>query len=86
MQDLHFNEEIKNDVISVIKDPFIQENIIGITIRYRVDEWLTKKPQWYVRVEFQNGNTKGEHYSPNRESMEEVLIDLKQILDSVKNK
>jgi hypothetical protein len=86
MQDLHFNEEIKNDVISVIKDPFIQENIIGITIRYNGDGWLNQKPYWYVRVDFKNGNTKGEHYSPNRESMEEVLIDLKQILDSVKNK
>ena len=86
MQDLHFKEEIKNDVVSVIKDPFIQEKIKGITIRYNGDTWLNGKPHWYLRVEFENGNTKGEQCSPNRESMEEVLVDLKQILDSVKNK
>ena len=84
MQDLHFKEETKNDVVSVIKDPFIQENIIGISIRYNGDGFV--KPYWYVIVEFKNGNTKGEQKSPYRDSMEDILIDLKQILDSVKNK
>lgn len=84
MQDLNFKEETKNDVVSVIKDPFIQEKITGISIRYNGDCY--PKPYWYVKVEFVNGNTKGEQCSPHIESMEEVLIDLKQILDSVKNK
>ena len=85
MQDLNFKEETKNDVVSVIKDPFIQEKIKGIIIRYNAT-WFNQKPYWNVRVEFENGNTKGEQCSPHRESMEEVLVDLKQILDSVKNK
>ena len=39
-----------------------------------------------IKVEFANGNTKGEQMSPYRDSMEEVLLDLKQIMDSVNNK
>lgn len=82
---LDYKEETKNNVISVIKDPFLESNIRGISIRYNGDT-VFNKPYWYVLVEFKNGNTKGEQTSPHRESMEEVLHDLKQILDSVKNK
>jgi hypothetical protein len=83
---LNYNEETKNNVVSVIKDPFIQENIKGITIRYNGDTLYNQKPYWYVKVEFRNGNTKGEQSYPHRDSMEEVLLDLKQIMDSVNNK
>ena len=84
MSILNYNEETKNNVVSVIKDPFIQEKIVGISIRYNGDGY--PKPYWYARVEFKNSNTKGEQMSPYRDSMEEVLLDLKQIMDSVKNK
>ena len=84
MSILNYKEETKNNVISVIKDPFIEEKIVGISIRYNGDGY--PKPYWYVKVEFVNGNTKGEQMSPYRDSMEEVLLDLKQIMDSVKNK
>lgn len=84
MSILNYNEETKNNIISVIKDPFIQEKIVGISIRYEGGGY--PKPYWYTKVEFANGNTKGEQRSPYRESMEEVLIDLKQIMDSVNNK
>ena len=83
---LDYKEETKNNVVSVIKDPFLESNIKGITIRYTGNVIFGGKPYWYVSVDFQNGNTKGEQNSPHRESMEEVLHDLKQILDSVKNK
>lgn len=82
---LDYKEETKNNVVSVIKDPFLESKIKGITIRYNGDA-LFRGSYWYVVVDFQNGNTKGEQTSPHRESMEEVLHDLKQILDSVKNK
>jgi hypothetical protein len=85
MQDLNYTEETKNNVVSVIKDPFLESKIKGITIRYNGDA-IFSKPYWYVKIDFQNGYTKGEQSSPHRESMEEILIDLKQILDSVKNK
>ena len=85
MQDLNYTEETKNNVVSVIKDPFLESKIKGITIRYNGDA-IFSKPYWYVSIDFQNGYTKGKQSSPHRESMEEVLIDLKQILDSVKNK
>ena len=84
MSILNYNEETKNNVVSVIKDPFIEVKIVGISIRYNGDGY--PKPYWYVKVEFANGNTKGEQMSPYRDSMEEVLLDLKQIMDSVKNK
>jgi hypothetical protein len=86
MSNLNYNEEKKDKTISVIKDPFVQENIKGIIIRYNGDTWFNQKPYWYATVEFANGNTKGEQCSPYRDSMEEVLLDLKQIMDSVKNK
>lgn len=86
MQTLNYTEETKNNVVSVIKDPFLESKIEGITIRYVGDGIFDTKPYWYVKVDFQNGNTKGEQKSTYRESMEEVLLDLKQILDSVKNK
>ena len=84
MSILNYNEETKNNVVSVIKDPFIEEKIVGISIRYNGDGY--PKPYWYTTVEFRNGNTKGEQSSPHRDGMEEVLLDLKQIMDSVKNK
>lgn len=85
MQSLNYTEETKNNIVSVIKDPFLESKIKGISIRYEGNVF-SGKPYWYVNVQFQNGNTKGEQKSPHRESMEEALIDLKQILDSVKNK
>lgn len=86
MSILNYDEEKKDKTISVIKDPFVQENIKGIIIRYNGDTWFNQKPYWYATVEFKNGNTKGEQSTPHRDSMEEVLHDLKQIMDSVKNK
>ncbi len=86
MSILNYNEETKNKAVSVIKDPFFEKNIKGIIIRYVGDVFSFQKPYWYVKVEFSNGNTKGEQMSPHRESMEEVLLDLKQIMDSVNNK
>ena len=85
MQTLNYTESTKNNVVSVIKDPFLESKIKGITLRYNGDA-IFSKPYWYVSVDFENGYTKGEQSSPHRESMEEILIDLKQILDSVKNK
>jgi hypothetical protein len=69
--------------VSVIKDPFKKDGLSGISIQYIT--WALK-PYWWAKVEFKNGNTSGDQRTPNCDTFEEVIIALKQILNSVENK
>lgn len=69
--------------LSVIKDPFVKDSV-GDIIIHRVTGW--GDVYWRARVKFTNGNTSGEQETPKCNTYEEVIIHLKQILDSVKNK
>lgn len=66
--------------LSVIKDPFNKQGVADISIRRTSwgSSWF-----WYGCVEFQNGNTKGEQRTPHCNTFEEVLSQVKIILDSV---
>lgn len=70
-----------NDKISVISNPFTKESVSSISIYYR--KWSGGN-YWYSRVEFENGNTKGEQRTPECATFEEVIIHLKQVLESIK--
>lgn len=66
--------------LSVIKDPFKKECAGDISIRRT--SW-GQKWYWYAIIEFKNGNTKGEQKTPECETFEDVITQLKIILNSI---
>lgn len=74
----------ENQKISTIIDPFIEEGIAGISIRYMVSKFTA--PYWFARVEFEVGNAKGEQRTPDCKEYSEMMLHLKNILESIKNK
>lgn len=73
--------ESNNHTLSIIKDPFLKDCVGNIGINR--SSWGGKY-YWWGRVEFINGNTKGEQKTPDCETFEEVLSAVKQILNSIK--
>jgi hypothetical protein len=69
--------------LSVIKDPFVKNGLKRIHINYWGDY---STPHWDARVEFKNGMTSGEQKTPNCATFDEVMMHVKQILDSIKNR
>lgn len=66
--------------ISVIKDPFNKDCIGDIAINYTTS---FGSRYWYARIQFKNGNTSGEQRTPNCETFEEVVAQIKIILNSI---
>lgn len=73
----------QSSLLSKLKDPFIKESISGITIRYTT---AGRKPYWYALVEFKNGNTRGEQKLGECDTFEEIVLQVKLLLDELKNK
>lgn len=72
-------ETIKGE-LSVINDPFKSDCVTDILIRYYTG---FNNPHWYAKVQFQNGNTSGEQTTPDCKTFDEVIVHLKQIMQSV---
>ena len=70
-----------NKSLSVIKDPFLKDKVTDITIRYT--SW-SNKFYWYAKIQFKNGNTSGEQITPDCDTFEEVLAQIKIIEQSIK--
>jgi hypothetical protein len=73
----------QGSLLSTLKDPFIKDSISGITIRYTT---AGRKPYWYALVEFKNGNTSGEQRLGECDTFEEIVLQVKLLLDELKNK
>jgi hypothetical protein len=80
---LHISEEEAKS-ISVIMDPFTTECITNINISY--SNHIHSKPYWWGRVVFTNGKTSGEQRTNNVDSFEEIVVEMRQILNSLNNK
>lgn len=74
---------VTGNELSVIKDPFNKDCVGDIAIHYTS---TFGKPYWWARVEFKNDNTKGEQRTPNCGTFEEIVAQVKIILDSVRDK
>lgn len=71
--------------LSVIVDPFLSDSIESLSINFRKNSF-TNETYWYSNVVFQNGRTKGEQRLGNCETFEEIVIQVKQLLNELKNK
>lgn len=76
------NEEEPNNEISVFKDPFQQNCIDEITISYRRPIFATSHV-WSGRVDFKNGLTTGTQKTPECNTWDELMIQMKQIYQSL---
>lgn len=81
--DLNITEEQAKQ-ISVIKDPFATEHITNVMIAYNNNGF--GNPYWYGRVVFTNGKTSGEQKTNNVQSFEEIVVEIRQILNSLNHK
>lgn len=77
------NLDSKNQLPSVITDPFLKDKIEEIYIHFRI-KW-SGKPMWNAWVSFKNGNTSGKQNTPDCEDFDEVIIELKKIFESIKS-
>lgn len=77
------NEE--NNGLSIIVDPFNQHSLEGISINYRKSSF-TDDCYWYSVVKFKNGNTNGEQRLGNCETFDEIVLQVKNLLDEIKRK
>lgn len=84
MLDGLINSDEKHE-LSVIKDPFLTENIETIAM-YMSTETFSKNKYWWGHVTFKNGNTTGKQDVRNCDSFEKLLAGIKQVLNSVKDK
>jgi hypothetical protein len=71
--------------LSVIVDPFLSDSLESLSINYRKNSF-SKKTYWYANVVFQNGRTKGEQRLGECETFEEIVAQVKQLLNEIKNK
>lgn len=68
--------------LSVFKDPFQQNCIDEISIRYRRPIFATNYV-WEARVDFKNGLTTGQQRTPDCESWDSLMLNLKAIYESL---
>jgi hypothetical protein len=71
--------------LSVIVDPFVSDSLESLSIHYRKNSF-SKDTYWYANVVFQNGKTKGEQRLGNCENFEDILFQVKNLLNEIKNK
>lgn len=82
--EINIPEEGENG-LSVIVDPFISDSLESLSINYRKSSF-SKNTYWYANVVFQNGRTKGEQRLGECETFEEIVIQVKHLLNEIKNK
>lgn len=82
--EINIPEEGENG-LSVIVDPFLKDSIESLSINYRKNSF-SKDTYWYANVVFQNGRTKGEQRLGNCETFEEIVIQVKHLLNELNNK
>ncbi len=78
-------EETKSSLPSIIIDPFNKESISSIFIHYRKPTRFSKNG-WSASVEFTSGNTSGEQKTKQYDMFEDLISEIKSILEEVKNK
>jgi hypothetical protein len=82
-EDLNLNVSEDNiNSLSVINDPFNANSITNILISYNKSAF-SNKPYWYGKVTFKNGNTGAEQRTDNVQSFEEIVIKVKEIINSL---
>lgn len=82
--EINIPEEGENG-LSVIVDPFLSDSLESLSINYRKNSF-SGDTYWYANVVFQNGRTKGEQRLGNCETFEEIVIQVKHLLNEIKNK
>ncbi len=70
--------------VSVINDPFMKDCLEGISIFCR--KTYENEFVWSAWVKFKNGDTKGEQRIEDAKSIDEVLIKIKSILQTILKK
>jgi hypothetical protein len=70
--------------ISVILDPFQTNCITNVGIHFNNSG--ISNPYWYGYVKFKNENTEGEQRTNKTQSFEEIVIEIRQILNSLNTK
>jgi hypothetical protein len=71
--------------LSVIVNPFLIDSIERLSINYAKSSF-SKESYWYANVVFQNGRTKGEQRLGNCETFEEIVIQVKHLLNELNSK
>lgn len=71
--------------LSIIVDPFLKDSIESLSINYRKNSF-SNNTYWYANVVFQNGRTKGEQRLDNCETFEEIVIQVKHLLNELNKK
>lgn len=85
MKQIDFNISSEDArMISVIKDPFQTNCITNVAIHYSSGSGYVQ-PYWYGYVKFKNGNTFGEQNTSHVSSFEEIVVEMRQILNSITN-
>ena len=78
-------QDSTNNQLSVFKDPFQHNCIDEIIIQYRRPIFATKHI-WQARVEFKNDLTTGQQKTPECNTWEELMLQLKSIYSSLEVK
>lgn len=76
------NEESIN--MSIILDPFQTDCVTNVGIHFN-NSGITN-PYWYGYVKFKNGNTEGEQRTNKTKTFEEIVVEIRQILNSLNQK
>ncbi len=82
--ELNITDE-ESRTISVIKDPFQTNCITNVGIHFSNGLGFGN-PYWYGYVKFKNGNTEGEQRTNKTQTFEEIVIEIRQILNSLNTK
>lgn len=83
--DINIPEENENNRLSIIVDPFTQDSLESVSINYRKNPF-SNECYWYSNVKFQNGKTIGEQRLGNCETFEEIVLQVKNLLNEIKSK
>ena len=81
MADFNLSEE-QSDGLSVINNPFTSDCVTNMWISYYNSGF--GRPHWSGKVSFKNGKTTGEQKTNNVETFDEVVAEMKQILNTIK--
>lgn len=83
--DINMPEENENNGLSIIVDPFTQDSLESVSINYKKN-LFSNKCYWYAYVKFQNGKTIGEQRLGDCETFEEIVLQVKNLLNEIKSK
>jgi hypothetical protein len=88
MDDLNkqIEDQIKNDKLSNIKDPFNEDCIDNIWIQMDRNFFNTNIKEWNACIKFKNGNTSGEQKTNKFATFPEVVSAVKDIITEIRNK